>query len=95
MNIRFYPEEDSNMPEQLCDNYLNPIVERIFHDEYTSYELVNNQMPGYYVNTVYNPNKPNQKRVIIAKFEESSLNQNANFYFAMIFWEALKIKNLK
>jgi hypothetical protein len=76
------------------DNYLNPVVERIFHDHYTAYELVRNLMGGYYANVVYNPNTKKETRSIIAKFQGLEDN-NLNYYFALIFWDNLKAKNLQ
>ena len=80
------------------DNYNNPIVEIVYHDHYTAYELIHDVMGGYYINQNCNPdyNHPEDKtknnRIIIAKFQD---NNNSTFYFACLFWDNLKSKNLE
>jgi hypothetical protein len=76
----------------LTDNYYNPVVERIFHGHYTAYELIHDTMGGYYVNRIYNPNTDKQKYSIIAKFQNNNSSDSLDYFYARLFWDALKIK---
>ena len=73
------------------DNYGNKIIEQVHPDQYTTYELVADSINGYYVNIHYTDLK---KREIISKFQNSNSDNSNNFFFVMIFWQALieKIK---
>lgn len=72
------------------DNYGSEIVETIWHDHYTCYQLAHSAFGGYYVNMVTTGQNP----VIIAKFE-SNLPESTNYFFAAMFWNVLKQKNLE